>query len=162
MRKGFILMSAAISVSIIIVVSFSICFWLKSNNNIRCSSFVRLDLSIDSSQTLLIDGVFNFQRAPREALLLVNGKAHTESGTTTLSREITLSTVRTDNNTGYEYLIKNVNKSSQDNTPDVIFNNLLSEFTVGDKYVFFNDTLRQDDAVLIGGPYSILFMCVRY
>ena len=134
----------------------------KKINDMRCSSFIRMDLSINKNQKSLIDAVFNFKRNEGKAFLLVNGVTTSEHGQTIISREVSLNTVSVDERSGYEYSITRTDTGPTDNTPDVIFDSLLSEFSGDNKSLFLNDTVPQGDAILVGGPYSNLFMCVRY
>lgn len=134
----------------------------KKASDIRCSSLVRMDLSINKDQKTLIDAVFNFKRTKGNAFLLVNGVTTSEHGQTVISREVVLDTVSVDERSGYEYSITRTDTGPTDNTPNTVFDNLLSEFSGDNKSIFLNDAVHQGDAILVGGPYSNLFMCVRY
>lgn len=129
---------------------------------VRCLSYVRMDLGINASQTLLIDAVINFQRNKEGAVMLIKGIAESDQGLSTLSREIILDTANVDDLNGYEYTVRHIRPGPTDDTPEGSFYQLLGEISGDDHHVFLNDRIIRDDAVLIGGPYSNLFMCVKY
>ncbi|MBC3948129.1 FidL-like protein [Erwinia persicina] len=134
----------------------------QAATEVRCSSYVRMDLAINASQILLIDAVINFQRNKDGAVMLIKGSVESDKGLTTLSREIILDTANVDELNGYEYTVRHIRPGPTDDTPEAHFNEFLGEISGDDHHVFLNDRVIRDDAVLIGGPYSNLFMCVKY
>lgn len=153
---------------VMVVFIISITFFLPTfsaelgNSNMRCSTFVRMDLGLNKSQNLIIDAVINFQRVDKKAVLLIKGTAETLTGKTDLSREVQLSRTNEDSEKGYQYIIDHTSTGATDTTPETVFNEFLSEISGDDKHVYLDDQSTISDAVLMGGPYSDLFMCVKY
>lgn len=163
MRPLYLLLGLLMTV-FIISITFSLPTFstVLGNSSMRCSTFVRMDLGSNKHQNLVIDAVVNFQRVDKKAVLLIKGTAETLTGKTDLSREVQLSRTEVDSEKGYEYIIDHASTGSTDTTPDTVFNELLSEISGDDKHVYLNDQNIIDNAVLIGGPYSDMFMCVKY
>lgn len=155
---GGIFFSCLLLISLVLFIHYR----YQQSEDVRCSSLFKADLAMDASKKLLVDAVIDFQRTDDEALLLIKGSALSDSGKTTLSRELVLSKKHEDNHNGFEYLVKQINKGPTDNTPESIFNELVGEISVDNKHVFLDDAMERNDAILIRGPYSRLFMCVRY
>ncbi|PWC18277.1 hypothetical protein DDT52_13995 [Brenneria roseae subsp. roseae] len=62
----------------------------------------------------------------------------------------------------FRYHIKAISVSTTDNTPEPLFNQLLSEFTADSTTLQLDVIQLGKQAYLIGGPVSYLFTCVTY
>ncbi len=163
MRSRYTFLGLIITISVIIVY-WTVSYYHRTQpaEEMRCSTFVRMDLSTDASHKVLIDAVINFQRTSSGAFLLIKGSASNEAGKTSLSRELVLIKKQQDKKNGFEYIIKRIDVGPVDDTPDNVFNDFLSEISADNRHFFLNDDIDRDDAILFGGPYSSIFMCVRY
>lgn len=129
----------------------------------RCSAFSRYDLSRNEGERL----DFNVSQdlrftSPYSGYLLLNGQVSTENSVTILNRRIVLGTGNKIDNDTYRYKIKTIVASTNDTTPDTIFNRLLTEITLDPTYMQLDITWIDDKSYLVGGPLSYLFTCKRY
>jgi hypothetical protein len=146
----------------IAVTLFFIFSSLHHKEHFRCSAYAHMDLDLTSTDDIIIDAVFNFQRNKNEALLLINGTVDSPAGKTLLKREVHLALTSDDGNYGYTYALKQISKGPTDSTPDTFFDAVLSEISGDNEDMILNTTKLDAHATLFGGPYSDLFICIPY
>ncbi|PWC11890.1 FidL-like protein [Brenneria corticis] len=128
----------------------------------KCSGFTRYDLGRNGSVLdyhLAQD--LRFQSA-NAGYFLLNGHVSTGDKDMTLSRTINLDKGGKLDQDTFRYHIKAVTASATDNTPEPLFNQLLSEFTTDSATLQLDVIQLGKQAYLIGGPISYLFTCVAY
>lgn len=129
----------------------------------RCSAFSRYDLSRNDIKKIefTVSQDLRFINAD-SGYLLLNGQAIVGDEVTTLNRRIALSAGNKIDNDTYRYKIRTIINSTNDTTPDNLFNLLLAEITLDPGYLQLDITQVDKKTYLIGGPLSYLFTCQRY
>ncbi|WP_442796985.1 FidL-like protein [Pantoea vagans] len=129
----------------------------------RCSAFSRYDLSrhdgIRTEFTVSQDLRFIDLNS---GYLLLNGQVTSGQEVTMLNRRIALSEGHKIDSDTYRYKIRTIITSTNDTTPDRLFNLLLAEITLDPTYLQLDITQVDNKTYLIGGPLSYLFTCQRY
>jgi len=129
----------------------------------RCSTFSRYDLSLDDNEKMEF-AVFQDLRFVdlSSGYLLLNGKVTSGDKVTILNRRIALSYGHEIEDNTYRYKIRTIITSTNDTTPDTVFNRLLAEITLDPTYVQLDITQLDDSTYLIGAPLAYLFSCQKY
>lgn len=129
----------------------------------RCSAFSRYDLSRhDAKRTeFTVSQDLRFIDL-NSGYLLLNGQVTSGEEVTTLNRRIALSEGHKIDSDTYRYKIRTIITSTNDTTPDALFNLLLAEITLDPTYLQLDITQVDNKTYLIGGPLSYLFTCQRY
>jgi len=94
--------------------------------------------------------------------MLLNGQVTSADEVTTLNRRIALSEGHKIDSDTYRYKIRTIITSTNDTTPDTLFNLLLTEITLDPTYLQLDIMQVDNKTYLIGGPLSYLFTCQRY
>ena len=94
--------------------------------------------------------------------LLLNGQVTFGDSVTTLNRRIALSDGEKIESDTYRYKIRKIITSTNDTTPDAVFNQLLAEITLDPTYLQLGVRQIDEQAYLISGPLSYLLTCKRY
>jgi hypothetical protein len=92
----------------------------------------------------------------------LNGQATFGDEVTTLNRRIALSAGDKIESDTYRYKIRTIITSTNDSTPDDVFNHLLAEITLDPGYLQLDINQVDKKTYLIGVPLSYLFTCQRY
>jgi len=129
----------------------------------RCSAFSRYDLSRhDGKRTeFTVSQDLRFIDL-NSGYMLLNGQVTSADEVTTLNRRIALSEGHKIDSDTYRYKIRTIITSTNDTTPDTLFNLLLTEITLDPTYLQLDIMQVDNKTYLIGGPLSYLFTCQRY
>ncbi|KAF6661916.1 hypothetical protein HFD92_16835 [Pantoea sp. EKM101V] len=129
----------------------------------RCSAFSRYDLSRHENNKIefVVSQNLRFINL-QSGYLLLNGQATYGDKVTILNRRIALSEGSKIEHDTYRYKIRKIISSTNDTTPDAIFNLLLAEITLDPGYLQLDITQVDKKTYLVGGPLSFLFNCQRY
>lgn len=129
----------------------------------RCSAFSRYDLSRNDDEKIkfAVSQDLRFINSD-SGYLLLNGQATFGDDVTTLNRRIALIAGHKIESNTYRYRISKTITSTNDTTPDAVFNLLLAEITLDPGYLQLDVTQVDKNTYLIGGPLSYLFTCQRY
>lgn len=149
----------AVFIIFICVVVFLFYHENKRSLDMRCSANLKLNLT---TEKIFMDGIINFRREALSTEFTMQGTVRNDKVTSILSRTVTLNKEHSDGEGGYWYVVNSISNGATDNTSDLIFNYILSEFSGDGKRFFINENIATSNSVLIGGPYSNLYMCVRY
>ncbi|MGD9427036.1 FidL-like protein [Pantoea sp. NSTU24] len=129
----------------------------------RCSAFSRYDLSRREGKSLYFYVSQDLRFINQSTgYLLINGQATSGGDVTVVNRRIALLQGRKIDSKTYGYKISNVITSSDDTTPDDIFNKLLAEITLDPQSLQIGVSQIDNNMYLIRGPLSYLFTCKRY
>jgi len=129
----------------------------------RCSAFSRYDLSRREGKPLYFYVSQDLRFINQDSgYLLINGQATTGEDVTVVNRRIALIHGRKIDSKTYGYKISDVITSSDDTTPDDIFNLLLAELTLDPQSLQIGVSEIEENIFLIRGPLSYLFICKRY
>ncbi|MDQ1215024.1 FidL-like protein [Pantoea anthophila] len=135
----------------------------ESDLPFRCSAFSRYDLSRQEGKRIefAVSQDLRFIDA-HSGYLLLNGQVTFGDAVTTLNRRIALSEGNKIDSDTYRYKIRTIVTSTNDTTPDAVFNQLLAEITLDPSYLQLDVRQLDQHAYLISGPLSYLFTCKRY
>lgn len=129
----------------------------------HCSAFSRYDLSREAGSrfdfTVSQDLRFTNMHS---GYLLLNGQAMNGEQVTILNRRIVLSEGNKIDSDTYRYKIRKIVTSTNDTTPDGVFNRLLTEIILDPTLLQLDITQLDKKIYLISGPLSYLFSCKRY
>jgi len=155
-----------ISLAALLLVIFTGFNFFKSRANdlpFRCSAFSRYELSRHDASRIEF-AVTQYLRFidSDTGYLLLNGQVTVDDKITGLNRRIALSQGRKIDSDTYRYKITKMITSTNDSTPDDVFNILLAEITLDPNYLQLDFTRLNGNAYLISGPLSSLFTCQRY
>ena len=129
----------------------------------RCSTFSRYDLSRHDDKKFEFSVSQDLRFIDSDSgYLLLNGQTTFGDEITTLNRRIALSEGHKIDSDTYRYKIRTIITSTNDSTPDAVFNFLLAEITLDPGYLQLDITQVDKKTYLIGGPLSYLFTCQRY
>jgi hypothetical protein len=92
----------------------------------------------------------------------MNGQVTFGDKVTILNRRIALSAGNKIDSDTYRYKLRTTITSTNDTTPDAVFNLLLAEITLDPGYLQLDITQIDKKTYLVGGPLSYLFTCQRY
>ncbi|SUB19703.1 FidL-like protein [Pantoea agglomerans] len=129
----------------------------------RCSAFSRYDLSRHEGNKFefRVSQDLRFENK-QSGYLLLNGQALSGGNMTLVNRRVRLiNGAKVDDDT-YRYEVDKIVISATDTTLDASFNNLLAEIMLDSSHLQLDVTKVDDNAYLIGGPLSYLFLCQRY
>ncbi|MEB6225169.1 MULTISPECIES: FidL-like protein [Pantoea] len=154
------------TLAILLLVTFAaINFYRHQETDLpfRCSAFSRYDLSRQEGKKVefAVSQDLRFIDA-HSGYLLLNGQVTLGDKVTTLNRRIALSEGGKIESDTYRYKIKSIITSTNDTTPDAVFNLLLAEITLDPTYLQVDVRQVDQQAYLISGPLSYLFTCKRY
>jgi len=129
----------------------------------RCSAFSRYDLSRHDDQKIefVVSQDLRFIDS-KLGYLLMNGQVTFGDKVTILNRRIALSAGNKIDSDTYRYKLRTTITSTNDTTPDAVFNLLLAEITLDPGYLQLDITQIDKKTYLVGGPLSYLFTCQRY
>lgn len=129
----------------------------------RCSAFSRYDLSRQEGKRVefAVSQDLRFIDL-NSGYLLLNGQVTFGDSVTTLNRRIALSDGEKIESDTYRYKIRKIITSTNDTTPDAVFNQLLAEITLDPTYLQLGVRQIDEQAYLISGPLSYLLTCKRY
>lgn len=129
----------------------------------RCSTFSYYNLSHhnDKKVEFAVSQDLRFINS-NSGYLLLNGQVTFGDEVTTLNRRVALSAGNKIDGDTYRYKIRAAITSTNDTTPDAVFNLLLAEITLDPGYLQLDVIQVDKNAYLIGGPLSYLFTCQRY
>lgn len=164
--KQNITLTLTITLAVLLLVIFAGIHYFKPRVNdlpFRCSAFSRYDLSRhdDKKIEFAVSQDLRFIDS-NSGYLLLNGQVTFGDEVTTLNRRIALSTGRKIDSDTYRYKIRTIITSTNDTTPDGVFNLLLGEIILDSGYLQLNINQVDNKTYLIGGPLSYLFTCQRY
>lgn len=129
----------------------------------RCAAFSHYDLSRHEGKKIEFDVSQDLRFLNKDSgYLLLNGQVTAGEVITMLNRRIALSEGHKIDNDTYRYKIRTIVTSTNDTTPDALFNALLAEITLDPDYLQLDITHVADKSYLISGPLSYLFICQRY
>lgn len=155
-----------ITLGALLLVVFAGINYFKSRTNdlpFRCSAFSRYELSHHDTKRIefTVSQDLRFIDSDKGYLLL-NGEVTVGDVVTELNRRIALSQGNKIDSDTYRYKIREIITSTNDTTPDTVFNLLLAEITLDPTYLQLDFTRLDEDTYLISGPLSYLFTCQRY
>jgi len=129
----------------------------------HCLTFSRYELSHDANEKIdfAVSQDLRFVDL-NSGYLLLNGKVTSGDKVTILNRRIVLNNGHEIEDNTYRYKIRTIITSTNDTTPDTVFNRLLAEITLDPTYVQLDITQLDDSTYLIGAPLAYLFSCQKY
>ncbi|MGK3143642.1 FidL-like protein [Pantoea sp. C2G6] len=129
----------------------------------RCFAFSRYDLSRQEGKPFIftLSQDLRFE-SKQSGYLLLNGQVTSGSDVTILNRRIALSDGNKIDGDSYRYKIRKIITSTNDTTPEPVFNRLLAEITLDPNHLQLDIIQTDEKSYLIGGPLSYLFTCQRY
>lgn len=163
MKRNALLM---ITLAALLLLIFAGIRYFKPQTNdlpFRCSTFSRYDLSRHDAKKIefAVSQDLRFINTS-SGYLLLNGQVTAGDNVTTLNRRIALSAGNKIDSDTYRYKIRTIIKSTNDTTPDAVFNLLLAEITLDPGYMQLDLTQIDNNTFMIGGPLSYLFACQLY
>ncbi|KKB02778.1 FidL-like protein [Pantoea anthophila] len=163
-RRATLTLTATLSI-LLLVIFAAINFYRHQETDLpfRCSAFSRYDLSRQEGQRVefAVSQDLRFIDV-HSGYLLLNGQVTLGDKVSTLNRRIALSEGGKIESDTYRYKIKSIITSTNDTTPDAVFNLLLAEITLDPTYLQLDVRQVDQQAYLISGPLSYLFTCKRY
>lgn len=129
----------------------------------RCSAFSRYDLSRNNEKKIrfVVSQDLRFTDLS-SGYLLLNGQVTFGDEITILNRRLALNEGNKIDSDTYRYKIRRIITSTNDTTPDAVFNRLLVEITLDSTHLQLDMTQVDKKTYLIGAPISYLFTCQRY
>ncbi|KGD72664.1 FidL-like protein [Pantoea vagans] len=165
MKRRAILTLTIMLATLLLLVFSGINYFRNQANDLpfRCSAFSRYDLSRhDGKRTeFTVSQDLRFIDL-NSGYMLLNGQVTSADEVTTLNRRIALSEGHKIDSDTYRYKIRTIITSTNDTTPDTLFNLLLTEITLDPTYLQLDIMQVDNKTYLIGGPLSYLFTCQRY
>lgn len=129
---------------------------------LRCNTFTTFNLEKDDNNLVFKIAHDLRLQADGNGIFVINGEVVANGKSSSVNRVINLSNGIVLDEDTVEYQIKSVSVSPTDNTSSSDFNKLIAEFTSDPKRFELDIINVDDDAYLIGGPVSFLFICMRY
>ncbi|WP_337013710.1 FidL-like protein [Pantoea sp. AS142] len=164
--KRYTTLMLTITLAVLLLAFFAGINYFKPQTNdlpFRCSAFSRYDLSRHDDKKIEFDVSQDLRFIdPHSGYLLLNGQVTYGDKVTTLNRRIALSAGNKIDSDTYRYKIRTIITSTNDSTPDDVFNLLLTEITLDPGYLQLDVNQVDKNTYLIGGPLSYLFTCQRY
>ena len=165
MKRSAILMLTATLAILLLLLFAAINFYRHQETDLpfRCSAFSRYDLSRQEGKRVefAVSQDLRFIDL-NSGYLLLNGQVTFGDSVTTLNRRIALSDGEKIESDTYRYKIRKIITSTNDTTPDAVFNQLLAEITLDPTYLQLGVRQIDEQAYLISGPLSYLLTCKRY
>lgn len=129
----------------------------------RCYAFSHYDLSRHEDKKFEFDVSQDLRFIDQHSgYLLLNGQVTFGDQVTMLNRRIVLTEGKKIEIDTYRNKIKTIITSTNDTTPDAIFNQLLAEISLDPTHVQLQINQIDRKTYLITGPLSYLFTCQRY
>jgi len=129
----------------------------------RCYAFSHYDLSRHEDKKFEFDVSQDLRFIDQHSgYLLLNGQVTSGDQVTMLNRRIVLMEGKKIENDTYRNKIRKVITSTNDTTPDTLFNQLLAEISLDPTHIQLQITQIDRKTYLITGPLSYLFTCQRY
>jgi len=165
LKRSAILMLTATLAILLLLLFAAINFYRHQETDLpfRCSAFSRYDLSRQEGKRVefAVSQDLRFIDL-NSGYLLLNGQVTFGDSVTTLNRRIALSDGEKIESDTYRYKIRKIITSTNDTTPDAVFNQLLAEITLDPTYLQLGVRQIDEQAYLISGPLSYLLTCKRY
>ena len=102
-------------------------------------------------------------RSLSHAYFLLNGTAETGGEIYKINRTVLLGNgeVEHGSRTTLRYTVNSVSRKADDNLPEDIFDNLMSEYTLSSDVFELHVYPQGSETYLLGGPFSYLSVCLR-
>lgn len=153
-------------VALIALLIFAIIRYKKHQVNdlpFRCYAFSHYDLGRHDGDKIVFDVSQDLHFIDlHSGYLLLNGQVTSGDKVTMLNRRIALSAGNKIENDTYRYKIRTIISSTNDTTPDAVFNQLLAEISLDPTHLQLQIIQIDRKTYLISGPLSYLFTCQHY
>lgn len=130
---------------------------------LKCTTFTVYDLSRNNDHSLVLRLAQDLRLENRNSgYFLVKGNVLSQGNNTVLNRTLNLTDGDSVDSETFRYHIRNISKSSTDNTPDSLFNQWVDEITTQSGVLQLDVVRVKPGTWIIGSPVSFLFTCTLY